>query len=364
MRWRDLVASLFVTIAAIALLTDVAFEVWFSYRDEKALLVRVQSEQAEAAAAKIAQFVEAIKSPLELTTQLQWTPATLENRRLDALRLLRQVPAIFELAVLDGDGREQLRVSRLGMDVLGSLADFSKDPKFTEAMAQKVYYGPVYFRRGSEPYMTLSLAGTRRDAGVIVAEVNLKFIWYVISHIKVGDQGKVYLVDAQGRLIADPDLSLVLRNTDLSSLVQVRAARASDAYGTEYPVKEATDSSGRRVLTAYAPVTPLAWTVFVELPLDQAYAPLYASMRRFGVLLAVGLTAAITGRFLVWGLRARARRATDGMSRNLSAVIWRVSRAASAKANIGVSKRRNERREKSGTHARRSGQRNRFSLQS
>src|SRR5690349_25119560 len=36
-------------------------------------------------------------------------------------------------------------------------ADYSKDPKFTEAVAKKIYYGSVYFRRESEPYMTLSL---------------------------------------------------------------------------------------------------------------------------------------------------------------------------------------------------------------
>jgi signal transduction histidine kinase/CheY-like chemotaxis protein len=84
-----------------------------------------------------------------------------------------------------------------------------------------------------------------------------------------------------------------LRNTDLSSLVQVRAARASSANGQEYPVKEATDLSGRRVLTAYAPVAPLGWTVFVEMPLDEAYAPLYASMLRIGALLAVGLLLAV-----------------------------------------------------------------------
>ncbi|MBO0756103.1 MAG: HAMP domain-containing protein, partial [Bradyrhizobiaceae bacterium] len=234
-----------------------------------------------------------IKNQLGWTTQLPWTATTVENRRLDALRLLRQVPAITELAQLDSDGREQLRVSRLAMDAVGTLVDLSQDPKFTEAMAHKVYYGPVYFRRESEPYMTLSLAGTRRDAGVSVAEVNLKLIWDVISHIKVGEQGKAYLVDARGRLIADPDISLVLRNTDLSSLLQVKAARASSADATTYSVREATNLGGRRVLTAYAPIAPLGWTVFVELPLDEAYAPLYASTIRTAVLLAVGLVLAV-----------------------------------------------------------------------
>ena len=64
--------------------------------------------------------------------------------------------------------------------------------------------------------MTLAVAGTRRDAGVSVAEVNLKLIWDVISQIKVGQRGHAYVVGSGGRLIAHPDISLVLRNTDLS----------------------------------------------------------------------------------------------------------------------------------------------------
>ena len=164
------------------------FEIWFSYQEHKAALIRIQREQAEAAAAKIGQFVKEIEGQLGWTTQLPWSASTLEQRRFDALRLLRQVPAITELSQLDATGKEQLRVSRLAMDVVGSGLDLSKDPKFTEAVAKKVYYGPVYFRRESEPYMTLAVAGTRRDAGVSVAEVNLKLIWDVISQIKVGQQ--------------------------------------------------------------------------------------------------------------------------------------------------------------------------------
>src|SRR5207237_2606390 len=107
-----------------------------------------------------------------------------------------------ELAQLDSTGKERLRVSRLAMDVIDSGVDFSKEAKFTEAVAHKVYYGPVYFRRESEPYMTMATAGTRRDAGVSVAEVNLKLIWEIVSEIKVGQRGLAYVVDAQGRLVA------------------------------------------------------------------------------------------------------------------------------------------------------------------
>src|SRR5436189_2374255 len=98
------------------------------------------------------------------------------------------------------------------MDVVASGADLSSDPKFTEAVAKKVYYGPVYFRRESQAYMTLAIAGTRRDAGVSVAEVSLKLVWDVVVQIKVGKSGVAYIVNAQGWLIAHPDVSLVLRN--------------------------------------------------------------------------------------------------------------------------------------------------------
>jgi signal transduction histidine kinase/CheY-like chemotaxis protein len=294
--------ALFVAVVCIALVSNGVFDVLFYYQEHKASLIRIQREQAEAAAAKIGQFIKEIESQLGWTTQLPWSAGSIEQRRFDALRLLRQVPAITELAQLDATGKERLRVSRLAMDVVASGADLSNDPKFTEAVARKVYYGPVYFRRESEPYMTLAIAGTRRDAGVSVAEVNLKLIWDVVSQIKVGERGHAYVVDAQGRLIAHPDISLVLRNTDMSKLAQVRAARASasgveDAAGG--PVQQSENIEGREVLTAYARVAPLGWLMFVELPAGEAYAPLYAALQRLAfVLLAALFIAVLAGMFL------------------------------------------------------------------
>src|ERR1700688_3119473 len=313
-------AALFVAVVCVALVTNGLFEIWVSYREHKDALIEIQDEQAEAAAAKIGQFIKEIESQVGWTTQLLWSVGTIEQRRFDALRLLRQVPAITQHAQVDASGKEQLRVSRLAMDVVGSGLDLSTDAKFTEAVKNKIYYGPVYFRRESEPYMTLALAGTRRDAGVSVAEVNLKLIWDVVSQIKVGDHGQAYVVDAQGRLIAHPDISLVLRNTDMTRLSQVKAARAPGTSVATEQVQEATDVRGRQVLTAYAPVLPLGWLVFVELPADEAYAPLYDSIKRSGALLFGGLILAfLAGLFLarrmvvpIQALRAGAARIGSG----------------------------------------------------
>src|SRR6516164_4443347 len=159
--------ALFVGVVCGALLANGLFEMWFSYQEHKASLIRIQREQADAAAAKIGQFITEIVSQVGWTTQLPWSVGTMEQRRFDALRLLRQVPAITELAFLDDSGIDRLAVP-LPFNLVLKDPDRSQDPAFTEAVAHKVYFGPIYFRRESEPYMTLSLAGTRRESGVSV----------------------------------------------------------------------------------------------------------------------------------------------------------------------------------------------------
>src|SRR6185503_1585363 len=82
----------------------------------------------------------------------------------------------------------------------------------------------------------------------------------------------------------------------------------------------ATDIQGREVLTAFAPVAPLGWTVFVELPVDEAYQPLIYSMQRTALVLFAALClAALAGIFLarrmvvpIQALRAGAARIGGG----------------------------------------------------
>ena len=94
-----------VAVVGIALLSNGIFEVFFYYREHKAALIRIQHEQAVAAAAKITQFIKEIESQLGWTTQLPWSAGSIQDRRFDALRLLRQVPAITELAQVDSTGK-------------------------------------------------------------------------------------------------------------------------------------------------------------------------------------------------------------------------------------------------------------------
>ena len=289
--FRKYVLSL-VGLVTLVLVVSGLMDVWFAYGEVRQAAFRVQQEKSEAAAQRITQFVTDIERQIGWTTHPQWAAGGVEQRRFDYIRLLRQVPAITEIMQLDADGREQLKVSRLAMDVVGSNADWSQDPRFIEAKASRLWFSPVYFRKESEPYISFAVAQSGRNTGVTIAEVNLKLIWDVITAIKVGRTGYAYVVDGEGRLIAHPDISLVLRKTDLSHLPQVAAAHEGKPAQRSDGATLVTNFEGQKVISAHAPIAQLGWLVFVELPVAEAVEPLVGSALRTGALLLAGLVLA------------------------------------------------------------------------
>jgi signal transduction histidine kinase len=284
------------TLVSGALVTSGLIEIYFSYQENKAALGKIQHEMAAAAAARIEEFIEQVEHHIGFLAQSPWNARAmaLDQRRFEFRRVLRQVPAVTEISYLDSSGREHLRVSRLAMDVMGRRADLSQEPEFLQAKGGKTYFSPVYFRMESEPYVTIAMGGTSGGAGVIAAEVNLKFMWNLVSQIRVGEGGYAYLVDCRGRLIAHPDISLVLQKVDLSSLPNVQAASANlRKRGGDQDVTISRDLQGRQVLTAHAFIDPLGWLVLVDLPLGEAFAPVYSSTFRTIVLLLGGLALSV-----------------------------------------------------------------------
>jgi signal transduction histidine kinase len=302
---------LFVGLVSAVLVINSALDLYFVYQDNRRASIDVQHEKAEAAAQKVESFVREIEHQIGWVAYPLWAARPVEERRFEYVRLLRQVPAITELTQLDRNGHEQLKVSRLSMDVVGSDIDRSAEPAFKEAAPGKPWFGPVYYRKESEPYLTMAVAhggGTSgRNGGVTVAEINLKLILDVITEIKIGTAGYAYVVDRRGRLIAHPDISMVLRGTDMSRLAQVRAARV--AQGASDAAIDAEDMMGHSMLSAHADIPALDWLVFVELPTKEALQPVIDTGLRDIALLVVGLliagaVAALLARRMVVPIRA------------------------------------------------------------
>lgn len=294
--FRKYFVALFAAVV-LPLLVNGTSEAWLGYRDQRAMLDRLLQVEADGAASKIESFLAGIVDQLGWAVQQSFLPGTEEQHRLTALGLLRQVPAIVALTRVDGEGKERLYVSRLGLNRVDAGTDLAGEEAIKGARTSKLWYGPVSFHLGSEPFMTIAVAGNRKAVGAAAAEVNLKLIWDVISAIRVGETGHAFIIDQPGHLIAHPDIDKVLRGTDDQAGRAFTALRETIAAAGGKPVTVKT-GEGQTVIAAMAAVPATGWTVIAEQPLSEAYAPIYAALWRTAGLLLAG--AALASALAYW----------------------------------------------------------------
>lgn len=305
----------FVLLAG-GLITSGLCEIYFRYQEIRTAIALQQQEAAAGAAFKIGQFMQELRGLLTAAARSPEVAAASPGRNVSPLqklfdqtlvnelqRLLLIAPAITEAIALDADGTARARASRLRPVHPEGKRDFSESVAFQQALGGHPAFGPVHFVRESEPHMTISvpieiLAGV--TVGALQAEVNLIYLGeHLVSHLVPGDTGYAYVVNRSGRLIAHPEVKLVLQQRDLTSLAQVgEALRFASADGSSRGTLT-RNLRGERVFSSYAAVPGLDWLVFIERPADEVYQPLLASIWRTSVLLLVGLGMALLASMLV-----------------------------------------------------------------
>ena len=307
--FRKYVVVLLVLVGGVLMASSLV-DLYFSYRETQRAIVRVERAKAVAAAGHIEQFLKEVETQVSETARTasddpdasQVGPGRLgfreglgaalaAQRELDFVRVLRNVPAVAKLGHLDLAGKEQLRVSRLDLDVAGSGEDLSRTPAFLTAKTGKTYWSPVYLKNEAEPYITLAVPVGKYAVEVTTAEVSLAPVLKIVTQIEVGPGGYAYVVDSKNHLVAHPDGRLLRMQRDLSGLAQIKAARvemAAPSADTSSTLV-ADGLSGGRMLAAHAAIAPLDWLVFVERPAADAYAPLQAPIIRSVVIFVLGL---------------------------------------------------------------------------
>jgi class 3 adenylate cyclase/HAMP domain-containing protein len=273
-----------VGLVVFVLAVNGAIETWISYRATRTTLTDGMSDKAEATAKRIEQSIS------ELERQISWVTRAssqkLEDHRADYAQLLNQVPAVSQLSLLGGNGRELLRLSRTQIAV-GSQADFSRDVRFTETVTRGVSFAPAYFD-ANRPYMSIAVAHSGFNAGATVADIDLRFLSDFLSDAQIGKVGYAYVVDSRGQVLASSSKGPEIAN-DLSGLPQVATLMTPD--GT--PLFAGTDGDGNAVLTAASAVPKLGWFVFFEQPTAQALLPIRDQLVRIALLIGLGLVVAI-----------------------------------------------------------------------
>jgi len=302
---RSLFVKYFITLfvaVVVPVILGSATDAWFAFRDHRLHLNELLQVEARAAADRIQTFTDGIRDQLGWMLQFPWTLGEDVRRRIDGLRLLQQVPAIVSVSLVDPTGTERVFVSRVSLNRTGRGADFSEDPAFLGARANGVWYGPVQYQRDSEPYMRIAVAGNRAAAGVVIADINLKLIWNVIAAIKIGDTGHAIVVDDAGRLIAHPDISLVLRSDGGSGYFNRLKSVASAANGSAVAT---TGDNGKPVVALSVRAANVGWTVIAQQPVLEAFESIRAALWRSLMLIGIGTVLAFVLAFWrasrMWG---------------------------------------------------------------
>ncbi len=273
-------------------------EIYFRSYETREQIGLLQGEAANGTLAKIAQYILTIEGQMKSTslsreiTDRGFAPAN----KFELMKLLYVAPAISEAAAIDSEGIPRLHVSRFRAILPDEETDYSKSSAFLQARQGATFFGPVYFVRGSEPYLTMAVPIEEFPGsvvGVLQAEVNLSYIWEIVRDIQVGKAGYAYIVARSGDVIAHPNISTVLRRRQAGHLEQVKSA-LRPAPGIQKPETiVAQGLNGNEVLSSYAYLPNLDWAVIVERPLAEAYEPLYASLRRTYTLVTIGLGIAL-----------------------------------------------------------------------
>jgi signal transduction histidine kinase len=293
-----------VLLIAGALIASGLLEIYFRYQESMEQLAFQQREAANVAALKIQTFIHDIETAMKAATKHQSTDSQKSSAdyEFELKKLFYLAPPITEASVIALDGIAMTHISRSHAVSLDADRNFSRSAAFQKAVQGQSYFGPVYFVRESEPYITIALPIERytgRVVGVLQAEVNLKYVWEVISAIRQGRAGYAYAVTRAGELIAHPDMSLVLQDRKVTQLDQVKAA-FDPALGVAQAKAVVADSlSGAKVFSSYAVIPNLNWAVIVEQPVSEAYEPLYGSMLRTSSLVLVGLVVALLASLFV-----------------------------------------------------------------
>lgn len=315
--WRSLRTRFLVVFGALAILPLVGVAFMIGDRTTTSLEAQslaLQREVADGVAQQLRDVLEGRENELVILDRVVGiSTAEPQEQRSVLLDLLAAQPMYEELAIADAEGRERVRVSRGSVVLDEDLRDRGNDMAFIRAAeTDQTAFGRVAFdetRRQptmSIAYPLLDLRTGELDA-VLLAGISFKPVWELLGALDGHVGQTVYVVNADGLVVAHRDPPIILRGTEVE---------LPDADG------RATSISGEETVVAVVEIQLGAEPLFVvaEEPLEAALA-VAADASRVAIMITALALIAVAGAVLVIAYRvvrpieevaATARRVADG----------------------------------------------------
>ena len=285
-KFKSLAATSAITFSLliiIVLLIASSLQMYFNYQAQQKLLIEHQQLIARDAADEVESFIREKFNILEsVTHRSNLISIPNKERKPNLERLLGLELAFRQLILLNEQGEELLRISRISKLLSIQLMKYDKSKVLSTVSGMEKYISPIYIDKiTSEPMLQIAVPVT--DAfedfkGVLIAETNLKFMWDLVSELNIRHNGLVYVVDDRGNIIAFRDISRVLRRENLNYLKEVRKFLTSDPSSQREESQITRGIQNTIVLTTHKHLTLPEWGVIVELPVMEAYKPVFVTL--------------------------------------------------------------------------------------
>lgn len=264
---------IFIFTAAIFVIFASAAFVYLAVRAIRSEVSSLHLEIAYRARTKIADSMDRLLSEQKRTSR-DLSLKIVSAEEIMSL-FLKENKEFDQISFIDAIGREIIRINKFAIVKKEDLSDFSLSSGFKSSADGNDYFSQVFFTKRGEPNISIFMPVTSLRGeflGTLMAELNLKFVWDLMSEIKVGDLGRVYVVDGGGNLIADPNPSFVLRGENLLSRGIVRKlVEGESLIDGLNPEDRYEDFEGRKVFSTGLSFKPLGWGIITEEPLSDAF---------------------------------------------------------------------------------------------
>ncbi|MFH0926215.1 MAG: cache domain-containing protein [bacterium] len=175
------------------------------------------------------------------------------------------------------------------------LSNLANEPAFQNALCGETYLSEVYITSQMLPAVKMSTPIKRLGQidGVLIIELNLKWIWNLVDKIDIGRTGFAYVFSKSGLLITHPNKIWVLEKKNLNNLSIVKKALSNQKDAMIF-----INAEERKVIGACAPITKLGWGVVIEQDVREAFA-YEKRMLNFSILLIIlsVITSCLLGSF-------------------------------------------------------------------
>lgn len=211
---------------------------WQSFYLHKELVLDFQQELSSQASQNIYNFLQEQENKMYTILRMNYFPEMSyeeQNNVLSKWLVLAETGSyrnVFkEITYIDQSGLERVKVSRNRYVGKEELSERGSGQEYLFPINKdETYYGNVFFDEiTGEPLLRISVPvkeiRSAESHGVLAAVLSLKFMWNIVNHMRVGESGVAYVLDAAGRVVAYPSSSVVLRNTHAEIPQQVGVAR-------------------------------------------------------------------------------------------------------------------------------------------